>query len=679
MSWQDAPIIEGNWWDAAPLADAPEVSTTEKQPVTSKAAEAAGRLDKGTLAMAKFAQGLPFVGEYVDEAFDFLLPPTESKPGGGEILRQAQDQIEESNPGLSTAAEVAGGITGSIPLAAAALPGLAARAPATLGAKALAAGGVGAVAGGVEGAVSGFGEQEGGRGANAAQRGTIGAVAGGVLGSAAPYAAEGITRVVSSLKGSDIAIIANTLGITKAAAKVVRSALDRDDINAAMAQLNRAGDDAVLADAGQAGRELLDASANAGGRAGAIARDAVDARVNTASRKMTATLDRTLGKPSGKDTIKEGVRADTAAARQTAYDEAYSKPIDYSASAGRSLEALMSRIPNSAIKTANKLMKLEGNDSQQIIARIADNGRVQFDKLPDVRQLDYITRALNEVAEKADGKGKLGGTTATGNATKALSRSIRQALKRAVPEYGKALDVAADAISRTQASDMGYAMLRASTTRENVYKALSGASKAELEAAKQGLRTYIDDTLANVSRTVTDPNTDAREGIKLLREFSSRANQSKLQRLLGKSAAKKLTKELDQAAVSFELRAAIAQNSKTAIRQGIQGQVDGISSPGVLETLGQGEPINAVKRLTQLFTGATDEAIELRQMGVYEDIARALTEKKGPQARKALKMVNAAIDRQKIGETAANRVASAIVATGVLSGSREASKRLSTQ
>ena len=122
-----------------------------------------------------------------------------------------------------------------------------------------------------------------------------------------------------------------------------------------------------------------------------------------------------------------------------------------------------------------------------IIAKIADNGRVTYETLPDVRQIDYITRALHGVADKADGAGKLGGQTPLGAAYNNLASNLRKSLKGEVPEYAKALNVASDAISRVKAGETGYDLLRAKTKRGDIARAMIDASAAEKQAAKQGI------------------------------------------------------------------------------------------------------------------------------------------------------------------------------------------------
>lgn len=719
-SWQDAPIVASGRpsWQDAPIVGpepkqperdvvattddggvvyrmdggglgftSPGYSTTDPASVErimqgAKPVDVVqGQLDRERIAenpvaarVGKFVEGTPFVGSYADEAVGAV------NPQAGENMRRTGEAMEREKPGQSAALKIGGGIAASIPMAIAAGPALSKYAGATVGQRAIQGAGLGSATGAVEGIVYGAGEGQGiERAENATQGAIRGMGAGLALGAAGPYAAEGIKRALTALKGSDVAVIKSTLGISPAAARVIKSALDVGDMNAAEAALRRAGPDAMLADAGQPARELLDAAANAGGEAGEIAGRAVNERSRAASAKMQEALDRTLGVPAGRETAKSAIRSGTKDARQEAYDAAYSAPIDYSAPRGRMIEGLLSRVPQSAINKANDLMRLEGVESAQIMARISDDGRVTYQRMPDVRQIDYITRALNDVADAADGQGKLGGTTQTGRAISGLSRNLRNTLRGAVPEYGNALDVAADAISQTKATDLGYSLLRPGTTREVVRGALDGASKAEKEAAKQGLRSYIDDTLANVARTVQDGDTTAREGIKLIRDMSSRASTDKMRALLGDKAARTLAEELDEQAVAFELRAAIAQNSKTAIRQKIQGTVADQTVSGALETLASGEPLNASKRFVQLFTGNTAEAQALRQSGIYEEIAAALTQTRGAQARQALKVVRGAMAGQKVTEQQAAFIGRTVATSGFLAGDREASRRLSIQ
>lgn len=616
----------------------------------------------------KAVEGTPFIGSYADEAVGVVSPQARDN------MRETSDAMERQRPGQSAALGLAGTVAASVPMAMAAAPSLIANAGRTVGVRALQGLGVGAAAGGAEGALYGAGEgTDGNRGNKAMWGGALGVATGGALGLAAPYASAGLRSLLGRLKTSDVATIAKSLGISRPAATVVRDALEAGGIDDAMRALDQAGEGAMLADAGQPARQLLDAAAAAGGASGQIARRAVGERTREAASRMTGVLDRILGAPQGERELMDAVRNGTAPARRDAYERAYFAPIDYSGGRGRALEALLQRVPSSAIRRAQELMDLEGVESSQILARIGAGGRVSYERLPDVRQIDYITRALNDVAAQADGQGKLGGTTDLGRATSNLSKQLRSTLRNAVPEYGAALDTAADAITERNAVETGYSLLRSATRREEVARALGNASKAERQAAKQGLRAYLDDTLANVRRTVADPDTDSREGIQLLREFSSRASRDKLRLLLGRDQAEDLIAEIDQAATAFELRAAIAANSKTAIRQSIQGGIEHQSSQGLVRLLAAGEPIGATRRLVQALTGETAEAQELRRMGLYEEIARALTEVRGGRARSALSMIKAAMDGRKLSEAQASFISTVLASSSVALGAKSAS------
>ena len=529
----------------------------EQYPVASRAATA--------------LQGIPFLGSYTEEAVGMVSPQA------GEAMGQAVEAVRAQRPGQAAALEIGGAL--------AATPALIAAAPATLaplvtgstslGGKMLRGAGLGTVAGTLEGAVSGYGRGEGeGR---LEEAGTSAALGGGLgfgIGGALPGVSAAIRAGFENIKGRSVGQIAKTLGISTDAAKVVRTALENDDLAAATVALERAGSSSMLADAGPATQRLLDVSVTSGGTAPRVAGEAVTARAAEAGARMTTVLDNVLGTPEGVKTAQGSIRQVTQKARNDAYRVAYAQPINYSAGRGRYLEKLLKRVPQSAINRANELMRLEGVESAQILAEVAENGAVSFKRLPDVRQLDYITRAMGDVAEQQNSLGKLGGTTQLGRATANLQRDIRKVLKAEVPKYGVALDVAADAISRTRAVEAGADILKAGTTREAVADALRGASRAERDAAKAGLRSAIDDTLARVNAVASDPNIEIREFQKLANNLRSRSMKDKMSILLGKRQADRLYKQLDENVVSLELRAAIARNSATQQRQAIQGAVE---------------------------------------------------------------------------------------------------------
>jgi hypothetical protein len=392
----------------------------------------------------------------------------------------------------------------------------------------------------------------------------------------------------------------------------------------------QAGQEAMLADAGPNARAVLDTAIQRGGPGAVSARSAIDARVARSADDLTAALDNALGQPEGVTATRTAIRTGSAGARKGAYDAAYAQPIDYAHPLGQEIESIVkSRVPDSAIRQANALMRANGDESKQILAHIADDGSVTFEKLPDVRQLDYITRALNDVASAENGKGQLGGTTALGRAYEGLSKEIRDKVRDLVPEYGKALETAADPIQRSKAVELGSRLLSSAMTRDQAEEAVKGMTGAEKSALAQGIRSRIDDAMANVTRTVQDGNTDAREAIKALKDLSSRANREKVSLAIGENKANALFKELDRVATSFNLRSSVAENSKTYARQAMTQRIGDLTQPGAIGKAAQGEPLQASKRIVQALTGMTPEKIKGREDAVYSEIARLLTRNGG--------------------------------------------------
>jgi hypothetical protein len=349
--------------------------------------------------MAVAAQGLPFVGEFVDEAAGALMGPRAQ-----DTVREWQGAMEATRPGETMGLRVGGGVLGSLPLAGvAAASGIVSKG-AGLMQNALRAGAAGGAVGGAEGFVSGYGAgNDGDRMQSAQDRGAMGGVVGGVVGGALPLAGAGIQAALRKFRTSDIQTIAREFGISDDAARVVRRALEAEDFAGAQSAIQRAGGRAMLADAGEASRTLLDASVAAGGQSARVGRDAVSDRAQAGGREFAQVLDRFLGKPQGVQTSQRAIRSGSQAARGSAYDRAYASAIDYSSRAGQRLEGLTARIPSSAIQRANRLMQTEGTQSRQIMAQITDDGTVTFQRMPDVRQWDYITRALGDLAESGQG------------------------------------------------------------------------------------------------------------------------------------------------------------------------------------------------------------------------------------------------------------------------------------
>ncbi len=615
------------------------------------------------------------IGAALDSAGSKILPWREpvTYEQALEKTRADQRSLAETNPVSTIAGKVTGGVGSAMGLGRAGLS-LAARAPAGAGLGSLVA--RGAADGLLLGGAYGFGSGEDGilnRGYEAGK----GAVIGGIVGGAVPVAARGVSSAYRSVMDALAANrTAQNAGTSPEVARMLSNVLEADGSLGAQGAQNmaRAGQEAMLADAGPNARSVLDTAIQSGGPGSVAARNAIDARVARGADDLTTALDDSLGQPQGVFSARQAI-ADTARpALRDAYEVAYGAPIDYASQQGQNLENIIrTRIPGNIVGQANRLMQLEGNQSQQILGRIADDGSVTFERLPDVRQIDYITRALRQAAESGDGQGAMGGQTPLGAAYQNLSRQIRTTLRDIVPEYGNALDTAADPISRSQAVRLGGRALSPSVRTDEFANSLDGMSIAERGAVSQGIRSEIEHTVSQVKRTVQDGNVDAREAIKALRELSSRANREKVTLAIGEQQAERLFDEVDRIATTFELRAGVAENSKTFARQAVAGRIKDITEPGPIGTVAQGEPLNAGKRLVQILTGQTPQRITERQQQIYSELADFLT-------RPAAQAIPAFRAMTNYGtQTAANQVQARAIADFLSSAGRRLAYPLSGQ
>ena len=502
---------------------------------------------------ASAIKGVPFVGSYIDEIIG------QFSPEAAQATRAAQEAREIVAPVTTGISRAGVGLATAIPAAIAA-PAISVTPLGTSLLSRVAAGtGLGAGVGALEGAIYGYGEgatpQE--REEAARQQALFGAGAGAVLGPLGPT----VGAIGGKIRGRQVSAPAREIGRqvgAKEQALGLISEAARMDAPTAAANLQRAGRYGSLGQMGPATRNLLDLAASSTSEGAAIARQNIEEVAGLAGSQFNDLLDVSLGGPQAAQQLQDLLMEGTATVRRTEYDKAYQAPIDYATAQGRKLQELLGRLDSDVIARAERLMRLEGQPSRQILAQLDDAGNViGFETLPDVRQIDYITRALKDVSPTAapEEKGVL----------RALSGDIRKTLDEIVPQYKTARDIAGDVISLRDAIDFGSKMLNPKTTRYEVQQVVDGMSKSELTGLKQGLRGQIDEMMANAKASLTDPNQDAREMIKPLKDMLSRASKEKITIILGDEAPAFL-RQLDEVYSAMSMRAGVAQQSKTAIR-----------------------------------------------------------------------------------------------------------------
>lgn len=602
--------------------------------------------------LRQVARGVPVIGGALDEASAAL-----NTLGGGDYqenldYQRARDRFMENKaPVLTTGLQVAGGVASGVGAARALGLGTGAAQTTRLMptvSQALGAGAAGAGIGAADMYARGEGE---GRVPNAA----IGAVFGGVLGTAAPYigaaASAGTQRILNFLS-SDAAL--RQLGISREAANVLIRQLSTDDTltNTGAARIRASGPDAMLVDAGQSATNLLDTAMQRSGPGSTAARQAVEQRATQANQGITQSLDQTFGAPVGVETRQAGIRNSTAAARGNAYDAAYDQPIDFNTPHGQQLAADVERLRNSApwaITEAQNEIAMRGEQPTM------------------VRILDRATRALNSAATRGERGGAMRGNTPLGDAAGRLAQDIRTSLRAAVPEYGVALDTAADPIRRIQATEFGATLLSPRVTREQVIEELRGMTGPERRAVMSGVRDQIDEITANVKAMASDPNVDARQLRETIKAMSSQAARHKVESVVGQAQSRAFYGQLGRFARAAELRASVAVNSRTFGRQAVDAQVKAMSEPGVIGMALEGHPVQAAKKLLQRMTGMTPERRLEMEDRIYGEIANALTRVRGTQAETMLLRLRAAVQARSANHAGARAVGQTV--GGAVAGS----------
>ena len=524
---------------------------------------------------ASAIKGVPFIGSYADEAIGALFGQDAAS-----ATRAAQEAREIVAPKTVMASRGAVGLATAVPAALAAPSMALAPLGTSLTSRMIAGAGLGAAGGALEGAIYGSGEGRTARERKdqAISGGKVGAAFGGILGPALPAAGAAI----GALRGSRVAAPARAtqreLGIKDQATDLLSSAAQMDEPMAA-ANMARAGQYGSLGMMGPSTKNLLDLAAASTSEGAARARQNIEELAGDAGRQFDELLDTTFGGPEAALKLQDNLMSSTAGVRSDAYDEAYEQAIDYASPNGIELDNLLKRVKPSVLKNAEDLMRMEGIERPQIFAKLDKNGNIKsFERKPNVMQIDYVTRALNNVSPTAAPEDK--------NAARNLASKIRKSLDNQIPEYEVARATAGDVISIREAIDLGTNVFTKKVTRYDLEKAFSDMGGAEKRGLRQGVRSYIDELMANAKASLTDPNQDARELIAPIKNLMSRSSREKIETILGKDAAKEFNRQLDEVYSVMNMRAGVAQQTKTAVRQMAKETAEDATDPSLLGLMG---------------------------------------------------------------------------------------------
>ena len=616
----------------------------------------AGRLskrdyDRETIAAApaaaravKMVEGIPFVGSYVDEALGGLLG--DDATAGVRALSGAMDR---ENPGQSLGLNLTGLGLGTVAALGAAPAKILSHTsklrtiPGMLKGAAVGAG-AGAVEGGVYGAGRGTDEQS--RAEEAALGAGMGAGAGAAVGVAAPLIGKGVARAYDFLRKTDVDSIAGMFRISKPAAKIIKATfMNGGDVEIARQNLEKAGQHAMLSDAGQAAQALTDFSVQYGGAQGEVVAQQITQRALQNRDSFTKATDAILGSAElGPETALEQIAKRSAPFRESAFKRAFMVAVDPATPKGKAVTDVLQRINpsvlNEAIAEVNEDIIASGSNKPLVnIIRHPETGALDFSQPLSMEHVHEIKVTLQQMAQEAYADFK---PTKRSIRYSNLARDLRAAMGGLSEEYNQAMAMGGDKIQQETNLQLGYNLLAKKTHVEDVSRTMGEKpSQTQIAAAKAGLRLQIDEIMGNARALASDPNIEARELKAAFDNMNSSNSRKKMRALLGDKEAEKLFAEIDAAQQTLLVRAATARNSATAPRQALEGEFKAVTAPGAADQLMAGKPQASMQTAIQNLTGTTEEFSQKQQQKIVNDIGNALMRYRGRDAGLAFEALRA--------------------------------------
>ena len=621
---------------------------------------------------ARLLQSPLFVGKGTDEALGGIV---DYFGGDGEQvqnnIRAMAEAYGTASPGKAMAADLFGAVSTAIPVAMT-LPTtfytwLATVPLATGIVTTSAASGVFNL---IEGSVSGYLGSEGDAREQAAinqgiKQGVIGLATGPLTYLAPKVISYGYHAVKNGIKESSIPVIQEAFGVTAGAATILKDILSQSGatLKDVLARMNKGGTQQMIADATEATKALTDAIAASGGAAAEIIEKAVKERASSIAGTIEKTLNKNLadlpsfpGTTIKKDTktVQEELYEKTRKKRDKAYKAAYAEKINYNTPEGEQILEVLQRMPPklkaAALSEANDILRMQGAEMGQIGMEVGEDGLFKIVNNPNMLQLDYIKRALSEIAY--DSKFADSGLARHANN---MRYQLTKALKNSNKKYGVALAEGQEVITRSNAVEIGESAMKPSVTVAELSKKLNNKNigKEEREMVALGLRAELDRMLGNVKATATK-GADIQEMQKLWKELSSRNARQKLKLLIpNKKQHDAIIKQLDKAEAALALQAAVNQNSKTYVRAMVnettrdavsveRGIIGGAlqGTRGISETVG--------KMANWVFRS---EVLEGRRLAIInKELAEMMVKYKGTAARKKFEKIYRAVKDKDINE-----------------------------
>ena len=404
---------------------------------------------------------------------------------------------------------------------------------------------------------------------------TSGALFGGVVGGAVPVAGAALRGGVSAASKGIRNRVGGLVSPKAAAASQVKQAIATD--RAIGSGLSKADEVAAKVNnqpimnfdrGGETVRALARSAANQNPAARETASRAVSDRFGGQGQRAKTFIDRIMKGDVDDIAMRESIKQSAREANKPAYSKAYS--FNYGDKFPDRLQQILPRIPASAMKNARAIAKANGHEmGEQLIASIDDvSDTVTFNRMPSLKEFDYIQRGLRSATNTAyrQGAGEVGTTY------KALHRELLSEMDAINPYFQQARQGAARFFDAEDALEAGRKFVTQNRQNGEVAKVLQSMNKADKEAFAVGFAGELKKSISQAG--------DRRNVIQQI--FGSDQSREKIKLALGEKRFKefeafvKVENVMDMARSSFG-------NSTTArqlVELGIAGSVGGATYLG---------------------------------------------------------------------------------------------------
>lgn len=577
----------------------------------------------------------------------FLLGAGDELAGAGDAQRTAQldaikNRMREESPIASTVGSILGGVASFIPIG---------RAVST-GAQAL---GAGARATGLAlGATNvGLGATAGALDANEDRK------AGAIIGAGAALAGDAAGRFIGGR-------LAGRLAPTPSAADraIAGSVTDPTAARGVLAEAERLGSPAALADTSPSLRALAGQTVARSEEAGRMARNNIGGRDVDAVNRAVATVNDKLARQTNVEALGKSMRAEGSAAVDDLYKAAFSRAAPV---ADPDLKAVMQRdAVREGLQYAKKIASNRGKDWAKMGVDLDAQGNVVLKKGASFESLDMVKRGIDDYLDtfRNDVTGQLDNTN-TSRAVIDAREALVTRMRELNPEYGQALDTYAPFAASANALERGgKAITNTSVTPAQLTEVSAGMAPDELSAFQIGAANQIINTLKKVKDNA-DP----------FQIFRSPDTRERLAAIFPDKAGElaDIRSVADMEGYMRSTREALLGGSATQGRQ-VAGQAFEAQAnvqPGILAGVAEGRGV--VPSILQRFRLGQSAERKLQEVQNQEalsrDLAPILMETDPREARKALNGILARVEDYDKASRRSRRVgrsAGAATATGLL-------------